>query len=137
MKRDKRGLALSTDSDAAATTFDRAVEHYLQAILELSQEKGYARTGDIARKLGVKSPSVSGMLQKLHLSGMLTYEKYAGAKLTCRGCEIAKSIRLRRNIFAKFLKMMGVPEEAISRAAKMINEAQKPVIIAGRGIALR
>jgi len=30
MKRDERGLPLSTDSDEAATTFDRAVEHFLK-----------------------------------------------------------------------------------------------------------
>ena len=30
MKQDERGLALSTDSEAAATSFDRAVEHYLK-----------------------------------------------------------------------------------------------------------
>ena len=30
MKLDERGLALSTDSEAAVTSFDRAVEHYLK-----------------------------------------------------------------------------------------------------------
>ena len=30
MKQDERGLALSTDSEAAVTSFDRAVEHYLK-----------------------------------------------------------------------------------------------------------
>ena len=30
MKQDERGLALSTDSTAAVTSFDRAVEHYLK-----------------------------------------------------------------------------------------------------------
>ena len=30
MKQDERGLALSTDSEAAVTCFDRAVEHYLK-----------------------------------------------------------------------------------------------------------
>ena len=30
MKRDERGLELSTDSAAAVALFDRAVEHYLK-----------------------------------------------------------------------------------------------------------
>lgn len=34
MVRDERGLALSTDSNAAAETFDRAVEHYLKYHLD-------------------------------------------------------------------------------------------------------
>jgi hypothetical protein len=41
------------------------VEDYLEVVYELVQEKGYARSADIAERLEVKSSSVTAMLQRL------------------------------------------------------------------------
>ncbi len=46
MKRDARGLALSTDSAAAAALFDRAVEHYLKYHLDTMQLANEALAAD-------------------------------------------------------------------------------------------
>ena len=41
-----------------------AVEDYLEKIVQLIDEKGYARVADIAVGLGIAQPSVSNMVQR-------------------------------------------------------------------------
>jgi len=60
------------------------VEDYLEVIYGLIQTKGYARAVDIAEQLGVKSPSVTAMVQKLDDMGLVVYERYRGLTLTER-----------------------------------------------------
>ncbi|MEA1939253.1 MAG: transcriptional regulator MntR, partial [Candidatus Caldatribacteriota bacterium] len=43
----------------------RNMEDYLEAILNLQNDKGYVRVKDIADRLEVKCPSVSEMIKKL------------------------------------------------------------------------
>src|SRR5208282_1977762 len=71
------------------------VEDYLEVVYELIQKKGYARTADIAQRLGVKSSSVTVMLQKLHSMGFIVYERYRGLTLTSSGERLAKSVQQR------------------------------------------
>jgi len=42
-----------------------SVEDYLERIYELIEDKGYARTVDIARTLRIRQASVTRMVQKL------------------------------------------------------------------------
>jgi len=60
------------------------VEDYLEVIYGLIQTKGYARAVDIAEQLGVKTPSVTAMVQKLDDMGLVVYERYRGLTLTER-----------------------------------------------------
>lgn len=52
MVRDERGLALSTDSSAAAETFDRAVEHYLKYHTDTMSLVGRAIGADLRFVMG-------------------------------------------------------------------------------------
>ena len=56
-------------------------EDYLEAMLELTREKGYIRVKDIADKLGVRPPSVTEMLKKLDL---------LKNTIDCRMCSLEK-----------------------------------------------
>ena len=60
-------------------------EDYLERIHELIEEKGYARSVDIARALEISQSSVTSMVQKLAKEGLLNYEKYRGLTLTEKG----------------------------------------------------
>lgn len=104
-------------------------EDYIEVIYELIREKGYARAIDISSHLHVRSPSVTRMLQKLHNSGLLIYEKYRGITLTERGQEIAKSVRERHGILAKLLVLLGVNEEIAHRDAEGIEHSLHPETI--------
>jgi len=91
------------------------VEDYLEVVYELIQKKGYARAADIAQRLGVKSPSVTVMLQRLHAKGFIVYERYRGLTLTRSGERLARSVQQRHLAILKFLRILGI-EEKVAKA---------------------
>ena len=96
------------------------VEDYLEVVYELIQKKGYARSADIAELLGVKSPSVTAMLQRLHAKGFIVYERYRGFTLTSSGEQLAKSVQKRHYTLLKFLRILGVEEKIAKSDAEGI-----------------
>ena len=64
-----------------------AVQDYLKAIHSLSEGGTDERVSpkDIATRLGVKAPSVTGMLKRLAEDGLIHYESGAGARLSEQG----------------------------------------------------
>jgi Mn-dependent DtxR family transcriptional regulator len=89
----------------------RGVEDYLEVIYKLIQEKGYARSTDIAHHLGVRPPSVTEMVQRLDENGFLVYERYRGIMLTEAGESVAKSVLRRHALLFEFLTLLGVDKE--------------------------
>jgi len=94
-----------------------STENYLRAISALAGENGYAYTTDIAKELGVKSPSVTNMLQELGKKGLIIYKKYSGARLTDEGAKIARKTAEYHAVFKKFLKKISVPERLAQKDA--------------------
>jgi Mn-dependent DtxR family transcriptional regulator len=97
-----------------------SVEDYLEVIYELMKEKGYARSVDISEYLGVKSPSVTNMLQRLHGMGLVVYERYRGTTLTERGKRLARSVEQRHLVITQFLRILGVSENIANSDAEGI-----------------
>ena len=95
----------------------RKTEDYLEAILNLIKEKGYARTKDVAAKIGVRPASVTEMLQKLDAKELILYEKYGGVRLTRKGLSLAQKIKKRHDVLEKFLKMILVSEKTAEKDA--------------------
>lgn len=87
-----------------------SAEDYIEAIYELIEEKGEARTKKLAAKLGVSPPSVSEMLQKLDSQGLVDYDKYKAVKLTDKGRKIAKNVIETHKALKSFFKVIRVPE---------------------------
>jgi Mn-dependent DtxR family transcriptional regulator len=96
------------------------VEDYLEVIYELVQNKGYATTVDISKYLGVSSPSVTKMTQRLDEMGLLVYEKYRGIKLTENGIKIAINIRNKHSLLSEFFTLIGVNEETANNDIEML-----------------
>ncbi|MFA7563388.1 MAG: metal-dependent transcriptional regulator, partial [Methanoculleus sp.] len=71
----------------------RKAEDYLEAILNVSLEKGYAKTKDIAAELSVRPPTVVEMVRKLDAMGLVTHRRYEGVTLTPEGRSIAEVIK--------------------------------------------
>ena len=86
------------------------LEDYLEAILHLVQEKGYASTVELAERLKVKPPTVSSMLQRLAGKGFLVHEPYRGIRLTEKGASIAQSVIARHDTISELLQMLGVEQ---------------------------
>ncbi len=85
-------------------------EDYIEAIWLLIESKGYARTIDIADHLGVNNPSVTKMVQKLHESGMVLYERYRGISMTAEGERLGKRLAERHHMLELFLQSIGVQD---------------------------
>ncbi len=79
------------------------MENYLEAIYNLSREKRTVRVKDIAKKLGVKMPTVSSMLKTLSEKGLIFYEKYEFLEMTGKGYTIGSEINHRHQTLKTFL----------------------------------
>ena len=95
----------------------RKAEDYLEAILNITEEKGHSRIKDVAVTLDVKPPSVIEMVKKLDRNGFVVYKKYDGVTLTKRGREIALIVKDRHDTIKAFLKIISVPEQIAERDA--------------------
>lgn len=107
----------------------RKVEDYLEAILNVTEDKGYVRTKDIAKKLGVTSPSVVEMMKKLNSMKYVNYRKYDGVILTTEGKEIAAAVKERHDIIRAFLKIINVPQKIANKDACTIEHNLNPKTI--------
>ena len=79
------------------------MEDYLEAIFVLSKEKRVVRVKDIAKRLEVKMPTVTGMLKTLSDKGMIDHEKYEYLELTEKGFHIGSQIDHRHQLLKSFL----------------------------------
>ncbi len=104
-----------TQSSSGRTSGSVAMDDYLEQILHLIEEKGYARAVDISASLGISQASVTNMLQKLDGEGLVNHEKYRGTVLTEKGRKIAGAIVERHETLTRFLRLFGLDEETIYR----------------------
>ncbi len=107
----------------------RRIEDYIEAIFDLSSERGYTRVKDIALNLNVKPASVSEMMGKLHKEGYIVYEKRLFVALTDAGKELALDVRRRRRVLIKFLNSIGVPSEVAEKDACVIEHVLDPTTV--------
>ncbi len=88
-----------------------SAEDYLEMILMLREQKGYARSIDIAAALGVTKPSVSFAMKKLRENGYILMDEDNYITLTEQGMEIAQRIYERHKALTRFLIQLGVDEK--------------------------
>ncbi len=102
----------------AARDLSASTEHYLRAILELREERGYARVIDIATRVGVTKGSVSLALAQLEQRGLVRFDPAHFPLLTPVGRRVAADLRGRYTIVHTFLtELLGVPAERASAEA--------------------
>ncbi|MBE5782826.1 MAG: metal-dependent transcriptional regulator [Clostridiales bacterium] len=92
----------------------KSAEDYLEMILMLRENKGYARSIDIANGLAVSKPSVSFAMKKLRENGYILMDEENHITLTEKGQEIAQRMYERHRALTVFLVQLGV-DEAIAR----------------------
>lgn len=95
----------------------RKAEDYLEAIYNISLEKGYAKTKNVALELGISPPSVVEMFRKLDNMGFINYRRYEGVTLKPKGEEIAKIIKYRHETLKNFLTLISVREDIADKDA--------------------
>lgn len=95
-----------------------SLEDYLEAIAELCAANGHAHTKEIAEKLKVKMPSVTGALRLLADMGYIVYNTHYPVTLTRQGVETAGQVAKRHQVLKKFfMDILGMPEAESSDAA--------------------
>src|SRR5262245_53182204 len=80
-----------------------AVQDYLKAIHSLGGADGRVSPQDIADRLRVRAPSVTGMLKRLAEAGWIGYESGRGAWLTEPGVSEARRVIRRHRLVELFL----------------------------------
>ena len=93
----------------------RSAEDYLEMVLMLTQQKGYARCIDGAAELNVTKPSVSHAVKRLRENGYLQMDADGSLHLTEQGLAVADRMYQRHQLLTRFLMALGV-EETIARA---------------------
>ena len=94
-----------------------SAEDYLEQILMLLEQKGHARSVDIAAGLDVSKPSVSVAMKKLRENGYINMSDDNLISLTDKGYAIARKIYDRHRALTKYLVQIGVPEEIARKDA--------------------
>ena len=90
-----------------------SMEDYLEAVLVLQQQKGYARCVDVAELLNVKKPSVSRAVKELSKKKCLIKKDDGTLSLTEQGQQIYE----KHQFFTKRLVEAGVPQDIAAQDA--------------------
>lgn len=88
-----------------------SAENYLEAILIIQNQKGNARSIDVANYLGFSKPSVSVAMKSFREEGYVTVDDAGDLMLTEKGMEIASKMYERHQTIAKALIKLGVDEK--------------------------
>lgn len=93
-------------------------EDYLEQIYLLSLRLGMVKTSDIARELGVRTPSVISALKLLKNRELVHYERYGAVTLSEKGLEHARDVYERHKMIYRFLRfVLGIDDEIASEDA--------------------
>jgi len=103
---------------SAGPGLSESLEDYLEAIYQLEREAGSARPADIAARLKVSRPSVTGALRALSDRRLVHYAPYAAVALTSAGRKTAAEVARRHGILKEFLeRVLSLPPGQAERAA--------------------
>jgi len=98
-----------------------ALEDYLKAIQQITENQPVARVSTIARKIGVSLPSVTNAMKRLKDLGYIEYEKYGLIQLTEKGKERAEELeKIHSKILDFFTDIIGIPEHIAEKISCQI-----------------
>jgi DtxR family Mn-dependent transcriptional regulator len=104
-----------------------AVQDYLKALHRLGGADKLVSPVDIAERLGVRSPSVTGMLKRLAEAGWIAYEPGRGARLTPEGLREARRVIRRHRLVELFLhRVLGLDWSEVDSEAEALEHAISP-----------
>jgi DtxR family Mn-dependent transcriptional regulator len=105
----------------------QAVQDYLKAIHRLGGTDHGVAPGQVADLLGVKAPSVTGMLKRLVDAGWISYTTKDGAQLTPAGLTEALRVIRRHRLVELFLtRVLGLDWSEVDAEAEALEHAISP-----------
>ena len=106
------------------------LEDYLEAVCQLVDRKGAARVRDVAEVLSVHKSTVTAALRRLGEKGLVNYAPYELTTLTPRGEALARDVRRRHRVIARFLTevLCVEPELAEANACRLEHAIDSEVL---------
>src|SRR5262245_57805271 len=105
----------------------RAVQDYLKAIHRLGGVDQMVSPVRISERLGVRAPSVTGMLKRLADAGWIEYSPGTGARLTAAGVTEAHRVIRRHRLVELFLtRVLGLDWSEVDAEAEALEHAISP-----------
>ncbi len=108
--------------EMARPPLSEAQEDYLKQLLLLEEALGSpVSTQALAERLGVKPPSVTGMLKKLSALGLVAHAPYRGARLTEAGRRVALEVLRHHRLLETYLhQALGYGWEEVHQEAERL-----------------
>jgi DtxR family transcriptional regulator, Mn-dependent transcriptional regulator len=85
------------------STFTRSQQDYLKALYQLHGDQRPVPTRELAQRLGISSPSVSEMVNRLTAQGLVEHDRYRGQQLTREGRKVALELVRHHRLLEMFL----------------------------------
>jgi DtxR family Mn-dependent transcriptional regulator len=105
----------------------QAMQDYLKAIHSLGGAEQVVSPVEIASRLQVRAPSVTGMLKRLADAGWIDYRAGAGARLTPLGIAEARRVIRRHRLVELFLtRVLGLDWSEVDAEAEALEHAISP-----------
>jgi DtxR family manganese transport transcriptional regulator len=83
-------------------------EDYVEAVLQVIEERGACRVVDLAKRFAVSHVTVTKTVSRLQTAGYLTSQPYRPINLTRKGKRVANESMRRHKIVYEFLLALGI-----------------------------
>ena len=115
---------------ARKPSLSASLEDYIEAIFFLMRDQDVARVKDIAARLKVQMPSVTGALRSLAAKRLVHHDPYGSITLTPTGEAIARDLVRRHELLTSFLTdLLGLDHRTAERNACEMEHAIEPVVL--------
>src|SRR5713101_5468316 len=106
---------------ARRSTFTQSQEDYLKALYHLHGDTRPVPTRDLAQRLGISSPSVSEMVNRLSAQGLVEHDRYRGQQLTREGRKVALELVRHHRLLEMFLvQVLGYSWDEVHEEAERL-----------------
>jgi DtxR family Mn-dependent transcriptional regulator len=107
-----------------AMVFSGPMEDYVKAIYSLTRRQDTASTSDLAHRLGLTAGSVSTMIKRMGVAGLVDHVPYRGVRLSPEGRQLALGVIRRHRLLELFLATsLDIPWEDVDRYADALEHA--------------
>lgn len=105
-------------------------EMYLKVLYRLQADSEVGRVRDMAKGLGVTASTVSAVLKKLELAGLVRHDRYGLVKLTSAGTAVASCVVRRFEVLKAFLiEALGLDSESSEVDACAMEHTVSPATV--------
>jgi DtxR family transcriptional regulator, Mn-dependent transcriptional regulator len=99
----------------------RSQEDYLKSLYLLGGDQRPVPTRELARRLGISSPSVSEMVNRLTAHGLVEHDRYRGQQLTREGRKVALELVRHHRLIEMFLvRILGYGWDEVHEEAERL-----------------